>query len=78
MPFECFSYGLSFDTVKEVEEHRLAHEEQPKRDLICLRYGKSLPVDSSKANYTGDILCPGCRQTMKVVTQSGEVAFGAT
>ena len=75
MPFKCFSCGLSFDTLEEFVEHRLSHKEQPKKGPICLRCGKPIPLDSSKANYSGNILCPSCGQTMKVVIQDGEIVL---
>ena len=82
MPFKCFSCGLSFDTVEEFVQHKLAHQEQPKkqpeRGLICLRCGKPIPVDSSKADYRGDILCPSCGQTMRVIIQNGEVVLAVS
>jgi DNA-directed RNA polymerase subunit RPC12/RpoP len=73
MPFKCFTCGLTFDTVEEFIKHKLSHKEQPKKGLICLRCGKPIPLDSSKANYRGNIVCPGCGQTMEVVMQDGEV-----
>lgn len=74
MPFKCFSCGLSFDTAEEFMKHKLSHKE-PKKGLICLRCGKPIPLDSSKASYRGKILCPGCGQTMQVVIQDGEVVI---
>lgn len=79
MPFKCNTCGLSFETADEFTKHRLVHQgesEKPeKRGLICLGCGKPIPTDSSKLDYTGDIVCPGCKQTMKVVMRNGEVAF---
>jgi DNA-directed RNA polymerase subunit RPC12/RpoP len=73
MPFKCFTCGLTFDTTEEFIKHKLSHKEQPKKGPICLRCGKPIPLDSSKANYRGNIVCPDCGQTMKVVMQDGEV-----
>jgi len=86
MPFKCFSCELSFDTVEEFAAHRRAHQEQPgeqpgkqpEKGLICLRCGKPIPVDSSKRDYRGDIPCPNCGQTMRVVLQDGEVVFAVS
>jgi len=75
MPFKCGSCGLSFDTAEEFIKHKLAHQEQPKSGLICLGCGKPIPVDPSKANYKGDILCPSCGQVMEVTLKNGEVIF---
>ena len=75
MPFKCFACGLTFDTVEEFVAHKLSHKEQPKKGPICLRCGKPITLDSSKANYRGDIVCSGCGQTMKVVIQDGEVVI---
>ena len=75
MPFKCGSCGLSFDTAEEFVKHKLAHREQPKRGPICLGCGKPIPVDSSKANCKGDILCPSCGQLMEVTLKNGEVIF---
>lgn len=75
MFFKCFSCGLTFDTVEEFIKHKLSHKEQPKKGPICLRCGEPIPLDSSKANYRGNILCPGCGQTMEVVIEDGEVVL---
>ena len=79
MPFKCFSCGVSFGTAEEFMKHKLVHQEQSEKPeekgLICLRCGKPIPTDSSRPNYRGDIVCPGCKQTMKVVMRNGEVAF---
>jgi len=76
MPFKCFSCGLTFNTAEEFMKHKLSHkEEQPKKGPICLKCGKPLPLDSSKANYRGNIVCLGCGQTMEVVIQDGEVVI---
>jgi len=82
MPCRCFSCGISFDTVgKFVEhkfaEHKLVHQEPPERDTI-LRSGKPASASSPKANYRDDILCPNCRQPMKVVVEKGEVVLAAS
>lgn len=78
MHFKCFSCGLTFDTAQELMEHKRSHKEQPKegpKGPICLKCGKPLPLDSSKANYRGNIVCLGCGQTMEVVIQDGEVVI---
>lgn len=78
MPFKCFTCGLTFRTAEEFMEHKLSHKEQPEKGPkgpICLKCGKPLPLDSSKANYRGNIVCPGCGQTMEVVIQDGEVVI---
>ena len=79
MPYKCGACGLSFETADEFIKHKIVHQEKSekpeKKGLICLRCGKPIPTDSSKPNYTGDIVCPACKQTMKVVMQNGEVAL---
>jgi len=79
MPFKCSSCGMSFQVADEFMKHKLVHKEQSeipeKKGLICFGCGKPIPIDSSKLNYSGDIVCPDCKQNMKVVLQNGEVAF---
>ena len=82
MPFKCGLCGLSFETADEFTRHKLAHQEQQekseqpeKKGLVCLRCGNPIPTDSYGPNYRGDIICPSCRQTMKVVLADGEVEF---
>ena len=82
MPFKCSSCGLSFETADEFVKHKLSHQEQTerperpeKKGLICLGCGNPIPADYYGPNYRGDIVCPSCKQTMKVVIQDGEVEF---
>jgi len=82
MPFKCFACGLTFDSVEDFMQHKLAHKgqaERPeKRGLACMSCRKSIPVDSTLANYVGDIGCPSCGQRMRVRIEDGEVLFVAT
>jgi DNA-directed RNA polymerase subunit RPC12/RpoP len=82
MPFKCFPCGLSFDTVEEFAAHKRAHQEQPGRQPgkgpVCLKCGKPILLDSSKRDYRGDIPCPNCGQTMRVIIQDGEVVLAVS
>lgn len=79
MPFKCFTCGLNFNTVAEFSEHSLVHQKQSEDpedkniNLVCLKCGKPIHIDSLEANYKGIIACPGCKQTVRVVMRNGEV-----
>lgn len=78
MPFKCVSCELTFDTAEQFMNHKRAHQEQPeKKGLRCLKCGAPIPVDSSMANYRGEILCPNCGQKLKVKLEDGEVLFAS-
>ncbi|OGO04133.1 MAG: hypothetical protein A2Y91_08240 [Chloroflexi bacterium RBG_13_54_8] len=78
MPFKCASCGITFDTGEDFIKHKRSHQEGGKKRLVCLRCGRPIAIDASKANYRGDVLCPGCGQKIRVVIQDGEVTFAAT
>ena len=79
MPFKCNKCGLSFDEASEFMKHKLTHqgesEKQDKKALVCLSCGESIPDNYLKQNYTGDIVCQNCKQTIRIIIQNGEVLF---
>ena len=82
MAFKCSSCGQSFDAIEEFAAHKRAHKKQPRKQPekgpICLRCGKPILIDSSKRDYRGDLPCPSCGQTMRVVIQDGEVVVAVS
>ncbi|MFC1925587.1 hypothetical protein ACFLW2_02700 [Chloroflexota bacterium] len=79
MPFKCGVCGLSFDAAEEFMNHKLVHQKESqkpeKKGVICLGCGNPIPTDPSTSNYSGEIICSGCGQTMKVILEDGEVVF---
>jgi len=77
MRYKCFTCGTEFDDIQQLASHKRMHSssERPKEKpgVICLGCGRQIPIDASKANYTGPLTCPTCRRTMKVTLQDGEV-----
>jgi DNA-directed RNA polymerase subunit RPC12/RpoP len=75
MRFKCVTCGIEFDTIEELARHKQQHQAGPRSSsgVICLGCGKSIPLESSKANYSGLLTCPNCRRTMTVVLEDGEV-----
>ena len=78
MRYKCFSCGAEFDDIEQLASHKRQHQAAASSDspaVTCLGCGKSIPIDSSKANYySGPLTCPHCHRTMKVVIEGGEVA----
>lgn len=75
MRFKCVACGIEFATIEELARHKQQHQAGSERSsgVICLGCGKSIPLEPSKANYSGPLTCPNCRQTMTVVIENGEV-----
>jgi DNA-directed RNA polymerase subunit RPC12/RpoP len=75
MHFKCVTCGIEFATIEELARHKQQHQAGPGRPtgVTCLGCGKSIPLESSKANYSGPLTCPNCRRTMTVVIENSEV-----
>ncbi|MFU8796281.1 MAG: hypothetical protein ACNA7X_03160 [Dehalococcoidia bacterium] len=78
MRYKCFACDIEFSTIEELARHKQQHQagsQSPSSPsgVLCLGCGKTIPVDASKANYSGPLTCPNCRRTMTVVTENGEV-----
>jgi len=76
MRFKCFACGIEFSTIEGLARHKQQHKDGPRSSsgVICLGCGQSIPLEPSKANYSGPLTCPNCQQTMNVVIENGEVA----
>ncbi|HUX47756.1 MAG TPA: hypothetical protein VMV76_01055 [Dehalococcoidia bacterium] len=76
MRFKCVACGIEFATIEQLASHKQQHQASPRSSpgVICLGCGKSIPLEPSKANYSGPLTCPNCRRTMTVVIENGEVA----
>jgi len=77
MRFKCVSCGIEFDTIEQLASHKQQHQASSRSSsgVICLGCGKSIPLEPSKANYSGPLTCPTCRETMTVVIEDGEVVM---
>ena len=77
MRFKCVSCGIEFDTIEQLASHKQQHQASSKSSsgVICLGCGKSIPLEPSKANYSGPLTCPNCRETMTIVIEDGEVVM---
>jgi hypothetical protein len=66
---------MEFETIEQLAGHKKRHQKDTEtpRGIICLGCGKGIPLDESKANYSGSLDCPNCKSTMKVVLRDGEV-----
>jgi DNA-directed RNA polymerase subunit RPC12/RpoP len=75
MRFRCGSCGIEFDTIEQLAAHKRQHQSGPPdtSGVTCLGCGKKIPVEESKANYSGPLTCPSCKNTMQVVLRDGEV-----
>jgi DNA-directed RNA polymerase subunit RPC12/RpoP len=75
MRFKCVTCGIEFDTIEQLASHKKQHQAGPRisSGVICLGCGKSIPLEPSKANYSGPLTCPNCRRTMTVVIENSEV-----
>ena len=75
MRFKCFSCGIEFDTIQELAAHKQRHQSETpdSSGITCLGCGKKIPVEASKANYSGPLTCPHCKNTLQVVLRDGEV-----
>jgi DNA-directed RNA polymerase subunit RPC12/RpoP len=76
MRYKCVSCGIEFATIEQLARHKQQHLAGPRNSTgaICLGCGKSIPLEPSKANYSGPLTCPNCNRTMSVVIEDGEVA----
>jgi DNA-directed RNA polymerase subunit RPC12/RpoP len=76
MRFKCVTCGIEFATIEQLASHKKQHQagSASSSRVICLGCGKSIPLEPSKANYSGPLTCPNCDRTMTVVIQDGEVA----
>jgi len=76
MRFKCFTCGAEFDDIQQFANHKQQHQAAPESSsgVTCLSCSKSIPLEASKANYSGPLTCPHCRRTMTVVMRDGEVA----
>ena len=75
MRYKCVTCGIEFDSIEQLASHKQQHQagSQSPSGVICLGCGKSIPLEPSKANYNGPLTCPGCRRTMTVIIENGEV-----
>jgi uncharacterized CHY-type Zn-finger protein len=75
MRFKCFACEIEFATIEELARHKQRHQAAPRSSsgVICLGCGKSIPLEPSKANYSGLLACPNCQRTMTVVIENSEV-----
>ncbi len=75
MRFKCVACGIEFATIEQLASHKKQHQAGSTRSsrVICLGCGKDIPLEPSKANYSGPLGCPNCGQTMTVVIEGGEV-----
>lgn len=76
MRFKCVTCGIEFATIEQLASHKKQHQTGPTSSsrVICLGCGKGIPLEPSKANYSGPLTCPNCGRTMTVVIENGEVA----
>ncbi|MEA1872683.1 MAG: hypothetical protein U9M91_04770 [Chloroflexota bacterium] len=75
MRYKCVTCGIEFATIEQLARHKQQHQASPRSSsgVICLGCGQSIPLESSKDNYSGPLTCPNCRRTMTVVLEDGEV-----
>ena len=75
MRFKCVTCGIEFATIEELARHKQQHQAGPRSSsgVICLGCGQSIPLEPSKATYSGPLACPNCQRTMAVVLEDGEV-----
>ncbi len=75
MRYKCVTCGIEFGNIEELAAHKRQHQAGPQSSpgVTCLGCGKSIPLESSRANYSGPLACPDCGRTMTVVIEDGEV-----
>ena len=76
MRFKCVTCGIEFATIEQLASHKKQHQADATGSsrVICLGCGKGIPLEPSKANYSGPLACPNCGRTMAVVIENREVA----
>lgn len=76
MRYKCVTCAVEFDTIEQLARHKQQHQASSRSSpgVLCLGCGKGIPLEPSKANYSGPLTCPNCRRTMTVVIEDGEVA----
>jgi len=77
MRYKCVTCGIEFDSIEQLASHKRQHQvgSRSSSGVICLGCGKSIPLEPSKANYSGPLTCPNCRRTMTVTIENGEVVI---
>jgi len=76
MRYKCHACGIEFDNIEQFASHKKQHQEGTPGSasgVTCLGCGKPIPIDASKANYSGPLTCPSCKQVTKVVLENGQV-----
>ena len=75
MRFKCVTCGIEFATIEQLASHKKQHQAGSARPsgVVCLGCGKGIPLEASKANYSGPLTCPSCGRIMTVVIDNGEV-----
>ncbi len=75
MRFKCHVCGTECDDIEQFARHKKQHQEGSPAapGVTCLGCGKGIPIDASKANYSGPLTCPSCKQVTKVVLENGQV-----
>lgn len=75
MHYRCVTCGIEFATIEQLARHKQQHQAGTRSSsgVTCLGCGKGIPLEPSKANYSGPLTCPNCRRTMTVVIEDGEV-----
>jgi len=75
MRFKCVTCGIEFATIEQLASHKKQHQAGSGKPsgVICLGCGKGIPLEASKANYSGPLTCPSCGRIMTVVIDNGEV-----
>jgi len=76
MRYRCVTCKIEFESIEQLASHKRQHQagSRSSSGVICLGCGKSIPLEPSKANYSGPITCPSCQRTMTVVIENGEVS----
>jgi DNA-directed RNA polymerase subunit RPC12/RpoP len=77
MRYKCVACGIEFDTIEQLANHKQQHQASSRSSsgVICLGCGRGIPLEPSKANYSGPLTCPNCGRTMTVVIEDGEVVI---
>jgi hypothetical protein len=75
MRYKFVTCGIEFDSIELLASHKREHQASSRSSsgITCLGCGKSIPMEPSKANYSGPITCPNCQRTMTVVIENGDL-----